>query len=112
MTQLCEQVINNGAELPESRQCSGTTSACKGRRRLCLLATPAPESLRMGADLRVASYQVNCGRCPQAARIPAAHDDDFFYCSFRNKTLLTAIYLFGLGIRHLSNMHKCRDMGH
>jgi hypothetical protein len=26
-------------------------------------------------------------------------DDDVFYCSFRNKTLLAAIYLFGLGIR-------------
>ena len=25
--------------------------------------------------------------------------DDVFYCSFRNKTLLAAIYLFGLGIR-------------
>ena len=68
MTQLCEQVINNGAERPESRQCSGTTSACW----LWLLATQAPESLRMSADLRVSSCQVNRGRCPQAARIPAA----------------------------------------
>ena len=27
-------------------------------------------------------------------------DDVVFYCSFRIKTVLTAIYLFGLGIRH------------
>jgi hypothetical protein len=27
-------------------------------------------------------------------------DDDVFYCSSRNKTLLTVINLFGLGIRH------------
>jgi hypothetical protein len=27
-------------------------------------------------------------------------DDDDFYCSFRNKTSLAAVYLFGLGTLH------------
>ena len=57
-------------ERPESRRSGVTTSACICR--LSLLATPAPESLRMSADLRVASCQVNRVWCPQDARIQAA----------------------------------------
>jgi hypothetical protein len=57
-------------ERPESRRSGVTTSACICR--LSLLATPEPESLRMSADLRVASCQVNRVWCPQDARIQAA----------------------------------------